>query len=216
MPEINVDTTASDTLRKSVLLKIIRAVIDEIDDAFSENVAQFMLHLAWHEGARITARQQQPTGPGSSFYQFEAARAKDGLLYAKQKKWLGLLADSSGLTEQQLTTEANALPNGSGPWPSNSLIKNLLRANNRDRFATQLTRIVLRKLPGVIPSGHIGHANYWADHWKIVFDSEDDRYKKIGQFVAHCEQADAIKETAILTVPLEPRWLLPSANPEVM
>ncbi len=188
---MNVDVNAPDSERKATMQSIIASAASQIDSSPDDNVKLFLLHVAWYEGMRVTKRLQVGGGPGRSFFQFEAPRAKDAMLYAKSKGWLPKLSTACGNSSEELEAAGTALPN-SGSWPSGNLIESLLAADNQDLFATLLTRIAFRKVPGSIPPGNQNHAVYWADHWKIVFESPADRAAKIAQFKANADNADAV------------------------
>lgn len=188
----NVDITAAPADRKKALLESIDAVLAEFDGKTPPPaVRTFLLHVGWHEGAALKARTQIGGGPGRSFYQFEAPRAKDAVAYAKQKGWLGRLATSSGKSEMELADAGDALP-AAGAWPANSLIEQLLGAADQDVFATDMIRVALKKIPAAVPAGLDDQAEYWAKHWKIQFASDADRVAKKAQFKAAAQAVDAL------------------------
>ena len=53
-------------------------------------------------------------------------------------------------------------------------------------------RIALRKIPASIPTGNAQHAEYWADHCKIVFGPPPDRANKVAQFLANANEVDGL------------------------
>lgn len=67
---------------------IISGCVDDLDESPSDNTKRFLLHVAWHEGDKLRTRLQYGDGPGRSFFQFEAYRAKEALQYARQKDLL--------------------------------------------------------------------------------------------------------------------------------
>jgi hypothetical protein len=199
----NVDTNASDSDRVGTMWQLVSDAVEDMQSQSSAdaklNIKKFLLHVAWHEGRFLRARVQDPRrpgdppGPGRSFFQFEPARAKDAVDYAKQreqdKHWLTLLATRSGQTNQALedaSTELHLARN----WPDNNLIERLLREN--DLFGVYMTRIVLARLPSAIPVGNTGHAQYWADHWKIVFNPPEDRSELITRFTNESNAVDQL------------------------
>jgi len=200
----NVDTNEIDDLvRVRTMWELINVAVEDLQSQSSAdaklNVKKFLLHVAWHEGRLLKARVQDPRhpggppGPGRSFFQFEPARAKDAVDYAKQKEadkhWLTLLATRSGQTNQALEAASNDLFLATG-WPQENLIEKLLREN--DLFGVYMTRIVLARLPSAIPVGNSGHAQYWADHWKIVFNPPEDRNELISRFTNEANAVDQL------------------------
>ena len=187
---MNVDTDASPAVRKQAMQTIIEQVVDNLDASPSDNVKSFLLHVGWHEGAQLLHRTQIGGGPGRSFFQFEPPLAKDAVAYAKQKGWLGKLAEGTGHTEAEIESAGAALPTHGGLW-NGSLMETLLTSS--DLFGTYLCRIALRKLPSEIPAGVDAHAEYWAAHWKRVFDSDNDRLDKKAQFVKNANEVDSLR-----------------------
>jgi hypothetical protein len=191
----NVDITADDAVRVQQLWTLIGNVATALGDSGDVNNAmRFMLHLAWHEGARITARVQAGQGPARSFYQLEREKAIDAVDYANTKNWVGLLADAAGLgsgNTQPILDALNQLQQDpSNPnFPDPNLIEQELRTV--DLFGTYMARIALRRLPDPIGPSNQDHAQYWADHWKIVFDSDDQKAALIAQFK---QEADAVDQ----------------------
>src|SRR4051794_24040813 len=61
---------------------IVSHRVDDLDETPSLNVKKFLIHVAWHEGDKLQARTQYGGGPGRSFFQFEAYRAKEAVQYA--------------------------------------------------------------------------------------------------------------------------------------
>ncbi|PQO28493.1 hypothetical protein DTL21_28235 [Bremerella cremea] len=186
----NVDTSESPENRVAAMWKIIDKVVSDLDSGNTSSVSlnkkKFLLHVAWHEGAFLKHRKQIGGGPGRSFFQFEAPLAKDAVLYAKQKNWLGRLASASGKTENELETAANAITGGS--WPDDNAIEESLLES--DLFGTYLARIALKRIPQAIPTGNAAHAEYWADHWKRVFSSPEQRAELIERFENEADDVD--------------------------
>ena len=155
--------------------------------AARENVKRFLLHVAWHEGAKIKARLQFNGGPGRSFYQFEAPRAFNACEYADRKGALAKLAATTDRTESDVRAGYKAISGTS--WPStNKTIESCLVGF--DFFATYAIRYVLIKVPAPIPAGNDAHAAYWADHWKVSFPN-GDRDAQIKRFKAAADAVDA-------------------------
>jgi hypothetical protein len=121
-------------------------------------------------------KREQIQGPARSFFQFEAPRAKDAGLYAKQKKYLDDLAAVSGESEDQLSVAVSALPDKDSSFPDDNLIHTLLKA--ADLFGCYLARIAFKKVTAVIPASNSGHAQYWYTYWKVTGGNEE-KLKKI-------------------------------------
>jgi hypothetical protein len=199
---MNVDTSAAPKDRVAALWDTIGLVVTDLDSSPSDNTKLFLLHVAWHEGAGLTARAQFGGGPGRSFYQFEPARARDAINYAESKGWAARLAQAlqqdglipatttGGDATQMLLDARDALPTTFGsPWPtSNPLVEQGLLGS--DLFGTYLIRIDLRRIPAAIPAGNQGHAQYWADYWKIKFDSDSQKQALIATFKGEADTAD--------------------------
>jgi hypothetical protein len=199
----NVDTNATDAIRVSMMWQLVSDVVEDMQSQspadVNLNIKKFLLHVAWHEGRFLRTRVQDPRhpggppGPGRSFFQFEPPRAKDAVDYAKQKEpdkhWLTLLATRSGQTNYALETASTELHLATD-WPANNLIERLLREN--DLFGVYMTRIVLARLPSAIPVGNAGHAQYWADHWKIGFTPPEDRNELTTRFTNEANAVDQL------------------------
>lgn len=187
--EDNVDTSATPQERATqmwTLLGIMGSDLDAADSATArENARRFLLRLTWHEGARLTKREQIGGGPGRGFFQFEMSKAKDGGDYAKQKKWLPKLAAVSSHSEQNLTAGFGELTAGTD-FPANNLIHKLLRTH--DLFGCYLARIALKRLSEAIPTTIEGHAAYWFKHWKVKGD--EGSLTKI--FIAAAKEVDKL------------------------
>jgi hypothetical protein len=204
----NVDTSAPKAERVKVMWKLVDEVVQRMHPADPDekklNLKKFLLHVPWHEGAFLQYRRQQPSGPGRSFFQFEPPLAKDAVMYAKQqeaaKKWLSLLAEASGQTKEALEAAGNQLPN-SGGWPADNLVEKMLL--DKDLFGIYLARIALAKIPAAIGTSHEAHAQYWADHWKKVFDSAAQKKELMERFAKESQEADGLLPTVSLSVGLE-------------
>lgn len=202
MPNVNVD--ANDATRVASMWELISDAVDDIQSQSSadvkDNVKRFLLHVAWHEGRFLRTRVQDPKnngatpGPGRSFFQLEPPRAKDAVDYAKQREpdrhWLTLLATRSGLSKQELETASIELLLSATTWPANSKIETCLRES--DLFGVYMTRMALARLPAVIPPGNREHATYWADNWKKIFKSPEERELLIARFIEECKMVDAL------------------------
>lgn len=190
---LNIDPNAPVANRVAAFWQLLIACTDEFDggsaETFKDNVRRFMLHVAFWEGAELKARVQGGSGPARSFFQFEAHRAKDTLLYARQAHFLDELAQAAGETEQQLATAAGDLPSygdpGSAYFPAGNLIEALLR--NNDLFGIYLARVAFKKIPAAIPTGNGRHAAYWYEHWKVTGGNADQLRQ---QFEAKSDKAD--------------------------
>jgi hypothetical protein len=201
----NVATSDSPQKRANALFNVIRAVTKETDydggatPAQRLNASLFLLEVAWHEGARLTTRIQLPTGPGRSFYQFEMVRAREAVEYANQNDnsttWLDDLAAAAGHTGAEILAAAQQL---GGAWPAGNLVDQRLR--NDDLFASILIRVALKKLPQAIPTSVAGHATYWADQWKRVFDDVDDRTEQVARFTSEITEVRALVSQAAVEI----------------
>jgi hypothetical protein len=194
--DVNVDVAAPPFKRKTTLQDLIAQVEDGLkvlsSPRASDNVKAFILHVGWYESLELTRRRQLCGGPGRSFFQFEPARAKESIAYAKVKGWLDKLAGSSERTAAEIEAAGNALPSFGSTWPEDNPVEILLASDNHDLFATYLIRIALRKVLQAIPMGNDSHAVYWADRWKIVFASAEERQEKIAQFKAYADAVDQL------------------------
>jgi hypothetical protein len=203
---MNVDTNAAADVRANTLWSTINDVENDLDSPPLDAVKKFLLHVAWHEGAGLTARAQFGGGPGRSFYQFEPARAREAIDTAQAKGVVVRLAqalvqdgvvnlDPSQTLDDvvpQVLNARDALPTSFGiPWPSdNQLIEQGLLGS--DLFGTYLIRLDLKRIPDPIPSDNLSQAQYWADHWKIKFDSDDQKAALIATFTGEANTVDAL------------------------
>jgi hypothetical protein len=172
---LNVDPSAPPEERVAQFWTILGSVVGDLDSAASAAVRaiieRFLLHVAWHEGAKLTARAQFGDGPARSFFQLEAHRAKDAADYAQVKGWVGKLATAAGVSDAEITAAAAALPSfdpndpdASAKFPSPNAIGDALGKN--DLFGAYLTRIAFKKVPEAIPETNAEQAAYWYDNWK--------------------------------------------------
>lgn len=192
----NVDTAASEADRVAHMKMLVTAAVEELDSTASAstkaNTVLFLMRVAWHEGAQLSARRQNGGGPGRSFFQFEPGKVKDGVDHAVTRNEIVDLATSGGSTSQRIQDSEDDLTLGAA-WPSDGLIERLLGDDDDavDLFAIYLARIALKRIPAAIPADVDGHATYWADHWKVSFDSPADRTAKIAQFKTNATALDA-------------------------
>ncbi len=192
-----VDTSAPDSDRVSAMRAIISDVVDDIDDSGDlNNKKKFMLHVAWHEGAQLRQRVQQPPGPtrpGRSFFQMEKLRPIEAYEWAETNGWIPRLLQFSGLSAAELQTAIDHLRNHPGStWPMNSIIEDRLISDQYDVFSTYLSRIALKRINDEIGPSNQDHAEYWAKWWKRVFNSEQERVEKIATFKAEADAVDLI------------------------
>ncbi|WP_316395240.1 hypothetical protein [Bradyrhizobium sp. 33ap4] len=156
--------------RATAFFPVVSAVVNDLDTSPKDNIKRFLMHVAWHEGARLTARIQSGGGPARSFFQFEAYRAKEALALAQTKGFLGKLAAAAGKSEKNLKDAQSELPDYDGKDPSTSffpdgnLIKDLLETN--DPFGTYLVRIEFMRFSAAIGVTNSAHADYWYQYWK--------------------------------------------------
>jgi hypothetical protein len=176
--------------RAKQIFGLLDLVAEDLDGAETEankdNIKRFLLHVAWHEGAKLTKREQMGGGPARSFFQFEMARAKDAGDYAIQKNWVGKLAAVSGHTEREIMAGIQGLSAGSS-FPANNLIHTLLKTH--DQFGCYLARIAFKGVNAAIPSTITKHAEYWYKHWKVT-GGDPDTLKKI--FAKSADEVDAL------------------------
>lgn len=200
----NVDVAARPGERARQFWDILGHAIDIVDVGVAPEIRararRFMMHLAWHEGRRLVARVQDNQGPARSFLQLEAHRAKDGIVYARQKGWLDRFVALAGgpVTEAALGTAAEALPNynsadpkASAVFPPGNLIESLLRTV--DAFGVAVARSCLRRLPAALPVGAADEAEYWYKHWKIT-GGDPEALKRT--FIDECAEVDTFLPTA--------------------
>jgi hypothetical protein len=181
--------------RALAFFPIISAVVKDIDSSSTsqDNIKRFLIHVAWHEGARLTTRIQSAGGPARSFFQFEAFRAKETLAIAHTKGWSGKLAAASGQTEKDLSDAQAQLPDydpkdsSCSFFPDGNLIKTLLETN--DSFGTYLARIAFTAFAAAIGNTNAQHADYWYKYWKR---SGGDETKLKATFIKEAGEVDAL------------------------
>ncbi|MDV7397301.1 hypothetical protein RZS08_38225, partial [Arthrospira platensis SPKY1] len=123
-----------------------------------ELARRFLVRVAWHEGDQLRTRVQYRNGPARSFFQIEAARARDDLLRLAQGRRLAPLASIARASVADLEAAANALPNRPS-YPANNLIRKHLE--NNDRFGIALARLAFSLIREAIPASIVGQADYW-------------------------------------------------------
>lgn len=167
--EENVDTTASRQNRAKRMFSLLGIVTSDLDGGLSEEaqgtIRSFLLHVAWHEGVKLTRRKQMQGGPARSFFQFEMAKARDAADYAIRKNWLGKLAARCNCAEADLKKAIAELTSGSA-FPEGNLVRTLLETH--DLFACYLARIAFKRVPETIPATNSKHAEYWYRYWKVT------------------------------------------------
>lgn len=188
--EDNVDTSAKPAERAQqmwTLLDLVASDLDASETAASrDNIKRFLLHVSWHEGAKLTKREQMNNGPARSFFQFEMARAKDAGDYAIQKGWAGKLAAVSGHTEKEIQDGIAGLSSGSS-FPEKNLIHTLLKTH--DLFGSYMARIAFKRVNTAIPTTNAKHAEYWYKYWKVT-GGDPETLKKI--FAKSADEVDAL------------------------
>lgn len=167
---LDITTEPNPGKRATLFFPIVSAVVNDLDKSAQDNVKRFLMHVAWHEGARLTARIQGGGGPARSFFQFEAYRAKEALILAESKGFLPKLATAAGKSESDIKTARNGLPDydkndpSTSYFPDGNLIKDLLETN--DQFGTYLARIEFMRFSAAIGQTNSAHADYWYQYWK--------------------------------------------------
>lgn len=167
---LDIATEPNPGKRATLFFPIVSAVVNDLDRSPQDNVKRFLMHVAWHEGARLTARIQGGGGPARSFFQFEAYRAKEALTLADSKGLLAKLATAAGKRESDLKTAQAGLPDykkndpSCSYFPDGNLIKDLLETN--DQFGTYLARIDFMRFSAAIGGTNSAHADYWYQYWK--------------------------------------------------
>lgn len=184
----NVEAGAPDAQRAARFLSMARACVTDLHgdrpQAARENVARFLLHMAWH-GSRLRHRRQgardvqDGAGPGRGLVPFEAHRAKDTLMRltrAAADRVTHRLGDIAGLGWPGLVRCAYSLPDwgpgGRGAaFPDGHPLENLLERN--DQFSLYLARAALLLIPPAVPIGNNNHAEYWHSFWQITTPDPD-------------------------------------------
>ncbi|MDB5269098.1 MAG: hypothetical protein JWP58_2138 [Hymenobacter sp.] len=179
-----------------LLTSAVNFFLPNENEISKDNLRRFLLHVAWHEGAFLKQRKQNPVGPGRSFFQFEPLRAKEAVAYAKRRegadKFLTELARVGNCTAEALEKAAADIGQS---WPADNLLQDLLGgAKANDLFGIYLARIAFAAIPGVIGSGPAAHATYWADNWKRVFDQSgpNTRPKLLARFEQEATVVDGL------------------------
>jgi hypothetical protein len=76
-------------------------------------------------------------------------------------------------------------------FPDNNAVARLL--DTVDLFGTYMARIALKRISDPIGTSTGDHAQYWADHWKIKFDSDSDKAAQIATFTTEADACDKIQ-----------------------
>jgi hypothetical protein len=178
----NVETSAPDGVRAHQFLSIARACVADLHRdrplAARENMARFLLHVAWH-GSQLHFRRlgsralDDGEGAARGLIPFEAHRAKDTLMRlvrAQADRVAYRLGNLSGLGWPGLVRAAHSLPDwGTGGrgarFPEGHLIESLLERN--DQFNVYLARAAFLLIPLSVPVGNTNHAEYWYAYWCI-------------------------------------------------
>lgn len=183
--------------RALAFFPIISTVVNDLDSTPRDNVKRFLMHVAWHEGARLTSRLQIG-GPARGFFQFEAYRAKEALKWASSKKLTGTLAKAANRSEDDLNDSTRELPDfdqndkSCSSFPTSNLVRFLLETN--DQFGTYLARIEFTRFSQPIGNTNVDHAEYWYRYWKRT-GGDASRLKKI--FADEAKEVDGLIVAAI-------------------
>jgi hypothetical protein len=184
----NIETSAPDGVRAFRFLAMARACVADLHQqrplAARENMARFLLHVAWH-GSRLRYRRQSlrssgdGEGPARGLIPFEAHRVKDTLIRLARTGADHLarrLGDLSGLGWPGLVRATHSLPDwkpgGRGAtFPDGHVIEGLLERN--DQFNIYLGRAAFLLLPPAVPVGNTNQAEYWFAFWQISAPDAD-------------------------------------------
>lgn len=185
----NVDTGANAKTRASQFYALAGAVVELLNPDSApdlvELVQRFLLRVAWHEGDQLRTRVQYENGPARSFFQIEAARARDDLLRLAQSRRLAPLASIAGVSVAELEAAASALPNRPS-YPKSNLVREQLE--NSDRFGIALARLAFSLISAAIPGSIVGQADYWYRHWKRTGGDADALKKAFAEKAAALDQ----------------------------
>lgn len=184
----NITNSAPDGVRAFQFLRTARACIADLHGerplAARENMARFLLHVAWH-GSRLRFRRQgrdasgDGDGPGRGLVPFEAHRARDTLIRlarAPADRLAHRLGDIAGLGWPGLVRAAHSLPEwghgGRGAhFPEGHIIEGLLERS--DQFNLYLARAAFLLIPPAVPIGNTNQAEYWFAFWRVSAPDPD-------------------------------------------
>lgn len=187
----NVDTAAKAPVRVAALVALLDRIV-AVTDASSNadvriNIRNFLLHVAWHESAKLTRRSQMNGGPARSFFQLEAPRAKDAVEYAKTRSYLDEACAEANISTVDIEKAAKDLKPGIPAFPAKNLLGE--RLADADAFSIWLVRCVLMRISAPIPTGNRAHAEYWYAHWKVT-GGDADALKKT--FARSADEVDML------------------------
>jgi hypothetical protein len=184
----NVDAGAPDAMRARQFMAMARACVADLHSerplAARENMARFLLHVAWH-GSHLRVRRGGPAEPEEplavtgGLIPFEAHRAKDTLIHMARTppdRVAHRLGELSGLGWPGLVRCAHSLPDwgpgGRGAaFPEGHPLEALLARN--DQFNVYLARAAFLLIPPAVPIGNTNHAQYWFTFWRIAAPDPD-------------------------------------------
>ena len=182
--------------RAMAFFPIVSAIVNDLDPPHQDNTKRFLIHVAWHEGKRLTTRLQIK-GPAKSFFQFEAYRAKGAIARAQTNGVLAKVVAASGKTAAEIAANAGALPDydpndsACSVFPAGNLIGSLLETN--DQFGSYLARIDFTRFAAPIGNTNGSHADYWYQYWK---GSSGNEASLKARFIQEANEVD------VLIVPL--------------
>ncbi len=187
-----IDLSAPAPRRVQQFSSVQKAVLARSDPGgtAASTVESFLLHVAWHESARLTTRTQWQQGPARGLFQMEPVRVREAIEYARTRGFETALVVEARTDVTTLRAAAVALPTTGTTWPSGSLAEQWLLTH--DEFAILLARIALKKIPIPIPSAIELQAHYWADHWKRVFPSPAARTQALRTFRDESLEVDTL------------------------
>jgi hypothetical protein len=170
-PPPNVDTTASDQARATALWNVVSVATADFDaGGTADNTSRFMMYIAWHEGAALKYRVQQPNGPALSFFQIQGASAQTAYNSSSMTDdRLNTLASYTGSSHDAIVAGFQALTS-SASFPDGNLIATLLQQS--DIFGAYVARALLWSFPAALPQPALPpvalyqpQADYWFQYW---------------------------------------------------